>query len=123
MIRILRTKNIIWPRFQTLVKGALSQLIMNDVNPTLSGVRIAVITYDATAIRVIDFDNAQRARELKQRIESQMQISLPNSAQNLAGGLDRVLELTDRVQTSGMRDLFFDFEKTPQLWFLSLIHI
>ena len=90
---------------------------MNDVNPTLSGVRIAVITYDATAIRVIDFDNAQRARELKQRIESQMQISLPNSAQNLAGGLDRVLELTDRVQTSGMRDLFFDFEKTPQLWF------
>ena len=100
------------------VKGALSQLIMNDVNPTLSGVRIALITYDATAIRVIDFDNAQRARELKQRIDSQMKVSLPNSAQNLAGGLDKVLELTDRVQTSGMRDLFFDFEKTPQAWFI-----
>ena len=104
--------------FMDGVKGAISKLI-NDINPSENDVKIAIVTYDNLAVRIIEFEFSQRSRELRQRIDSRVLVSRTNSEQNLGKGLEKILEMAEQINTGGFRDLLlfenFDFETTPNI--------
>ena len=104
--------------FMDGVKGAISKTI-NDIDPSSTGVKIAVVTYDTVAVRVVEFEYSQKARDLRQRLDRGLVVSRSNADQNLGKGLEKILEMAEQIKTSGFRDLLvfenFDFLTTPNI--------
>jgi hypothetical protein len=96
-----------------LVNGALQKFV-NDIDPSNDGAKVSVVTYDRIGFRLIELDTNQKARDIKQKLQSKLKVS-PFSEQNLGEGLTKVLEIAEQIKSGGFRNLFFDFNQTPRI--------